>query len=168
MFGLDKTLGYSSADLDEAIVDIGKACVFEKVYKNMSPLVEIFNPKGTKYAFLGLGILLAVIWVVAWFALVDNLLLHYSGLMSGVDTTLMLGVFMGIVGVAFFITTLAKDKRGLTYGVYVGLAGMFAAGLLLRQSGLLAVLVAGVSLFGGYNGGTLGELLHQVKSRRRR
>lgn len=134
----------------------------------MTPLVEIFNPKGTKYAFLGLGILLAVIWVVAWFALVDYLLLYYSGLMSGVDTTLMLGVFMGIVGVAFFISTLAKDRRGLTYGVYAGLAGMVAAGLLLRQSGLLAVLVAGVSLFGGYNGGTLGELLQQVKSRRRR
>lgn len=134
----------------------------------MSNLARIFNPKGTKYAFLVLGMLLAVVWVLAWFALVDYLLVHYSSLMSGVDTTLMLGVFMGIVGVAFFITTIAKDKRGLTYGVYAGLAGMVASGLLLRQSGLLAALVAGVSLFGGYNGGSLGELLQQMKARRRR
>jgi hypothetical protein len=111
--------------------------------------------------------LLAVVWVLAWFALVDYLILHYSSLMSGIDTTLMLGVFMGIVGVAFFITTIAKDKRGLAYGVYAGLAGMVASGLLLRQSGLLAVLVAGVSLFGGYNGGSLGELMQQMKARRR-
>jgi hypothetical protein len=134
----------------------------------MSNLAKIFNPKGTKYAFLVLGMLFAVVWVLAWFALVDYLLVHYSSLMSGVDTTLMLGVFMGIVGVAFFITTIAKDKRGLTYGVYAGLAGMVASGLLLRQSGLLAALVAGVSLFGGYNGGSLGELMQQMKARRRR
>lgn len=134
----------------------------------MSNLARIFNPKGTKYAFLVLGMLLAVVWVLAWFALVDYLLVHYSSLMSGVDTTLMLGVFMGIVGVAFFITTIAKDKRGLTYGVYAGLAGMVASGLLLRQSGPLATLVAGVSLFGGYNGGSLGELMQQMKARRRR
>lgn len=134
----------------------------------MSNLARIFNPKGTKYAFLVLGMLLAVVWVLVWFALVDYLLVHYSSLMSGVDTTLMLGVFMGIVGVAFFITTIAKDKRGLTYGVYAGLAGMVASGLLLRQSGLLAALVAGVSLFGGYNGGSLGELMQQMKARRRR
>lgn len=134
----------------------------------MPPFAKIFNPKGTKYAFLALGILLAVAWVLTWFAMVDYLILHYSSLVSGVDTTLMLGVFMGIVGVAFFITTIAKDKRGLTYGVYAGLAGMVASGFLLRQSGLLAVLVAGVSLFGGYNGGSLGELMQQMKSRRRR
>lgn len=134
----------------------------------MANLARIFNPKGTKYAFLVLGMLFAVVWVLAWFALVDYLLVHYSSLMPGVDTTLMLGVFMGIVGVAFFITTIAKDKRGLTYGVYAGLAGMAASGLLLRQSGLLAALVAGVSLFGGYNGGSLGELMQQMKARRRR
>ena len=134
----------------------------------MSHLKQILNPKGTKYAFLVLGIVLSVGWVLLWFGLVDYLIANYGSKMSGVDTTLMLGVFMGIVGVAFFITTIAKDKRGLTYGVYAGLAGMVASGLLLRNSGLLAVLVAGVALFGGYNGATMGELLQQVKSRRRR
>ena len=134
----------------------------------MNHLLQILNPKGTKYAFLGMGIILAVAWVLIWFGLVDTLKANYGNMVSGIDTTLMLGVFMGIVGVAFFITTIAKDKRGLTYGVYAGLAGMVASGLLLRQSGLLAVLVAGVSLFGGYNGGSLGELMQQVKSRRRR
>ncbi|MGB4594931.1 MAG: hypothetical protein WBI14_03405 [Anaerolineaceae bacterium] len=134
----------------------------------MNNLKQILNPKGTKYAFLILGIVLAVAWVLIWFGLVDYLMANYGNMMSGIDTTLMLGVFMGIVGVAFFITAIARDKRGLTYGVYAGLAGMVASGLLLRESVLLAVLVAGVSLFGGYNGGSLGELMQQIKSRRRR
>ena len=134
----------------------------------MQHLKHILNPKGSKYAFLALGIVLAVGWVLVWFGMVDYLVANYGNMITGIDTTLMLGVFMGIVGVAFFITTLAKDKRGLTYGVYAGLAGMLASGVLLRQSGLLAVLVAGVSLFGGYNGGSLGELLQQIKGRKRR
>lgn len=129
----------------------------------MNHIKHILNPKGTKIAYLIMAIVLGIAWVMVWFALVDQLLVSYSNVMTGVDTTLMLGVFMGLVGVGFFITTIAKDKRGLTYGVYAGLAGMVASGLLLRQSGLLAALVAGVSLFGGYNGGSLGELLLQVR-----
>ncbi len=134
----------------------------------MPPLIKIFSPKGTKYAFLVLGMLLAVGWVLVWFELVNRLIVGYGESVTGVDTTLMLGVFIGLIGVGFLTSMIAKDRRGLTYGVYAGLAGMAISGVMLWRSGLLAALVAGVALFGGYNGGSLGELYQIARARHRR
>ena len=134
----------------------------------MPPLIKIFSPKGTKYAFLVLGMLLAVGWVLVGFELVNRLIVGYGESVTGVDTTLMLGVFIGLIGVGFLTSMIAKDRRGLTYGVYAGLAGMAISGVMLWRSGLLAALVAGVALFGGYNGGSLGELYQIARARHRR
>ena len=100
----------------------------------MPPLIKIFSLKGTKYAFLVLGMLLAVGWVLVWFELVNRLIVGYGESVTGVDTTLMLGVFIGLIGVGFLTSMIAKDRRGLTYGVYAGLAGMAISGVMLWRS----------------------------------
>ena len=38
--------------------------------------------------------------------------------------TLMLGIFLGSLSIGFVVTQIAKDRRGPTYGIYGGIAGM--------------------------------------------
>jgi len=61
------------------------------------------------------------------------------------------------------ITQLAKDKRGPTYGIYGGMAGLVVIVLMTWKSGLLAALVGFMAIFGGINGGTLGEMYRQIR-----
>ena len=83
--------------------------------------------------------------------------------MQGVDTTLMLGIFLGSLTIGFLITMLAKDRRGTTYGIYGGIAGLVVIVLMTWKSGLLAALVGFMAIFGGINGGTLGEMYQGVQ-----
>ena len=121
-------------------------------------LSQMLDPRGTKIAYLVLAMVANVAWAIAFFSLVDSLMLRYGELMQGVDTTLMLGIFLGSLSVGFGVAMIAKDKRGLTYGVYGGLAGLVVIGLMTWKSGLLSALVAFMAIFGGINGGTLGEI----------
>ena len=82
-----------------------------------------------------------VAWALLFFSLVDSLVARYGDLVTGLDTTLMLGIFLGSVTIGFLLSIIAKDKRGLTYGVYGGLAGMIVIGLMTWKSGLLSALV---------------------------
>lgn len=122
-----------------------------------SRFLKLFDPRGTKIAFLLLAMLLNIAWVLIFFDIVDGLLLRYGERFGSVDTTLMLGVFIGSLSSAFLISRLAKDHRGITYGLYGGLAGLIAVAMLLRDNGLLLSLVGLVAPLGGYNGGMLGE-----------
>ncbi len=55
----------------------------------------------------------------------------------------MLGIFIGISTLAFFLAFLAKDKRGMTYGLYAGLACMLVCGLILFRNSLTLVPLVG-------------------------
>ncbi|HZK17044.1 MAG TPA: hypothetical protein VFC66_02255, partial [Anaerolineaceae bacterium] len=81
-------------------------------------LSRMLDFRGTKYAFLILAMILNIAWALIFFSLVDSLLLRYGEVMQGVDTTLMLGIFLGSLTIGFLITMLAKDRRGTTYGIY--------------------------------------------------
>jgi len=87
-------------------------------------------------------------------------------LMQGVDTTLMLGIFLGSLTIGFLITLIAKDRRGPTYGIYGGIAGLVVIVLMTWKSGLLAPLVGFMAVFGGINGGTLGEMYQQIQRKK--
>lgn len=104
-----------------------------------------------------------VAWAIAFFSLVDSLMLRYGELMQGVDTTLMLGIFLGSLTIGFVVTQIAKDRRGPTYGIYGGIAGMVVIVLMTWKSGLLSALVAFMAIFGGINGGTLGEMYQKIR-----
>ena len=121
-------------------------------------LSRMLDFRGTKYAFLILAMILNIAWALIFFSLVDSLLLRYGEVMQGVDTTLMLGIFLGSLTIGFLITMLAKDRRGTTYGIYGGIAGLVVIVLMTWKSGLLAALVGFMAFFGGINGGTLGEM----------
>ena len=121
-------------------------------------LSRMLDFRGTKYAFLILAMILNIAWALIFFSLVDSLLLRYGEVMQGVDTTLMLGIFLGSLTIGFLITMLAKDRRGTTYGIYGGIAGLVVIVLMTWKSGLLAALVGFMAIFGGFNGGTLGEM----------
>lgn len=129
----------------------------------MPKLLRIFDPRGCKVGYLILSIVANVAWAILFFSLVDTMMQSYGDRMTGVDTTLMLGVFLGTVSIAFFVAVLAKDRRGLSYGVYGGLAGLVVIVLMTWKSGLLAVLVGGMALLGGYNGGSLGEMMQRIR-----
>ena len=106
-----------------------------------------------------------VAWALSFFSLVDSLVLRYGDRMTGVDTTLMLGIFLGSLTIGYIVAWIAKDRRGLTYGIYGGLAGLIVIVLMTWKSGLLAVLVGLMAVFGGYNGGSLGEMMRMVRER---
>lgn len=131
-------------------------------------LSRMLDPRGTKYAYLGLAMLLNVGWALLFFSLMDSLMLRYGELMQGVDTTLMLGIFLGALTIGFLMTLLAKDRRGPTYGVYGGLAGLVVIVLMTWKSGLLAPLVGFMAVFGGINGGTMGEMYQQIQRKKNR
>ena len=126
-------------------------------------LSKILDIRGTKIAYLGLAMAGNVAWALLFFSLVDSLVARYGDLMTGLDTTLMLGIFLGSLTVGFLVAMIAKDKRGLTYGVYGGLAGMIVIGLMTWKSGLLSALVGLMAVFGGFNGGSLGEMFLRIR-----
>ncbi len=126
-------------------------------------LSKILDPRGSKTAYLMLAIAGNVAMALFFFSLVDSLVARYGDLVTGLDTTLMLGIFLGSLTVGFLVAIIAKDKRGLTYGVYGGLAGMIVIGLMTWKSGLLSALVSLMAVFGGFNGGSLGEMFQRTR-----
>lgn len=129
-------------------------------------LSKILDLRGTKIAYLVLAMVGNVAMALLFFSLVDGLMARYGELVTGLDTTLMLGIFLGSLAVAFMVTMIAKDKRGLTYGVYGGLAGMLVIGLMTWKSGLLSALIGLMAVFGGFNGGSLGEMFQHIRKRK--
>jgi len=121
---------------------------------------------GTKIAYLVLAMVGNVAMALLFFSLVDGLMARYSELVTGLDTTLMLGIFLGSLAVGFIVTMIAKDRRGLTYGVYGGLAGMLVIGLMTWKSGLLSALIGLMAVFGGFNGGSLGEMFQRTRKQK--
>ena len=131
-------------------------------------LSRLLDPRGTKYAYLILAMVLNIAWTLLFFSLMDSMMLRYGELMQGVDTTLMLGIFLGALTIGFLITLVAKDRRGPTYGIYGGIAGLVVIVLMTWKSGLLAPLVGFMAVFGGINGGTLGEMYQQIQRKKNR
>jgi hypothetical protein len=129
-------------------------------------LSKILDLRGTKIAYLVLAMVGNVAMALLFFSLVDGLMARYGELVTGLDTTLMLGIFLGSLAVGFIVTMIAKDRRGLTYGVYGGLAGMLVIGLMTWKSGLLSALVSLMAVFGGFNGGSLGEMFQRTRKRK--
>jgi len=129
-------------------------------------LSRMLDPRGTKYAYLVLAMVLNIAWALLFFSLMDSMMLRYGELMQGVDTTLMLGIFLGALTIGFLITLVAKDRRGPTYGIYGGIAGLVVIVLMTWKSGLLAALVGFMAIFGGINGGTLGEMSQQIQRKK--
>ena len=130
-------------------------------------LTQILDIRGTKYQFIILSMVLNVAWALIFFSLMDTMMLRYGEAMQGVDTSLMLGIFLGSLTIGFLITLFAKDRRGATYGIYGGIAGLVVIVLMTWRSGLLAPLVGFMAIFGGINGGTLGEMYQQVQRKKK-
>jgi len=131
-------------------------------------LMKLLDVRGTKVAFLILAAVADVAWVLLFFSGVDWLMANYGAEVTGLDTTMMLGIFMGAVIIGYGMSRFANDGRGLTYGIYGGLAGMLAIAILMRQSGLLAALVGLMAVLGGFNGATLGESFRRAKARNKK
>ena len=129
-------------------------------------LSKILDLRGTKIAYLVLAMVGNVAMALLFFSLVDGLIARYGELVTGLDTTLMLGIFLGSLAVGFIVTMIAKDRRGLTYGVYGGLAGMLVIGLMTWKSGLLSALIGLMAVFGGFNGGSLGEMFQRTRKQK--
>ncbi len=130
-------------------------------------LSRMLDLRGTKYAYLVLAMVLNIAWALLFFSLVDTMMLRFGEAMQGVDTTLMLGIFLGSLTIGFLITLLAKDRRGPTYGIYGGIAGLVVIVLMTWKSGLLSALVGFMAIFGGINGGTLGEMYQQIQRKKK-
>ncbi len=134
-------------------------------YRRRSP----FDPRGTIIAFLVLSAVLNIAAGLAFFSLVDWLMLTYGNLMSGIDTTLMLGMFLASLMIGYIMSQVAADGKGMTYGVYGGLAGLVLSVLRIWSSSLLlAALVGLVCVLGGYNGGMLGEGVRRMRAKQRK
>ena len=131
-------------------------------------ITKMLDPRGTKIAYLILAMVLNVVWALVFFSLMDSMLLRYGDAVQGIDTSLMLGIFLGALSIGFLITALAKDHRGPTYGIYGGIAGLVVIVLMTWRSGLLSALVGFMAIFGGINGGTLGEMFQQIQRNKKK
>ncbi len=131
-------------------------------------LTKILDPRGTKIAYLILAMVLNVAWALLFFSMMDSMLLRYGEAVQGIDTSLMLGIFLGALSIGFLITILAKDRRGPTYGIYGGIAGLVVIVLMTWRNGLLSALVGFMAIFGGINGGTLGEMFQQIQRNKKK
>lgn len=129
---------------------------------------KLFDLRGTKVGYLIFSAVTFLIFVVLFFSGVDWLTARYGEQMGGMDTTLMLGVFIGSAMIGMLVTHIANDGRGHTYAVYGGLLGLIAIAILMRTSPLLAALVGLMAPIGGFNGATLGESLRRAKNVRRK
>ncbi len=130
-------------------------------------LNQILDFRGTKYQFIILSMVLNVAWALIFFSLMDTMMQRYGDAMQGVDTSLMLGIFLGSLSIGFLMTLFTKDRRGATYGIYGGIAGLVVIVLMTWRSGLLAPLVGFMAIFGGINGGTLGEMYQQLQRKKK-
>jgi len=130
-------------------------------------LNQILDFRGTKYPFIILSMVLNVAWALIFFSLMDTMMQRYGDAMQGVDTSLMLGIFLGSLSIGFLMTLFTKDRRGATYGIYGGIAGLVVIVLMTWRSGLLAPLVGFMAIFGGINGGTLGEMYQQLQRKKK-
>lgn len=130
-------------------------------------LTQILDFRGTKYPFIILSMVLNVAWALIFFSLMDTMMQRYGDAMQGVDTSLMLGIFLGSLSIGFLMTLFTKDRRGATYGIYGGIAGLVVIVLMTWRSGLLAPLVGFMAIFGGINGGTLGEMYQQLQRKKK-
>jgi len=129
---------------------------------------KMLDLRGTKVGFLIFSAVTFLIFVVLFFSGVDWLTARYGAQMGGLDTTLMLGVFIGAAMIGMLVTHIANDGRGHTYAIYGGLMGLVAIAILMRTSPLLAALVGLMAPIGGFNGATLGESLRRAKINKRR
>jgi len=130
-------------------------------------LLKLLDIRGTKLAFLGLAVIANIAWGLIFFSGIDWAIVNYPDLLSGLDVTMMLGIFLGSLLIAFAMASIAKDGRGVTYGVYGGLAGLILVVIILRQSGLLLPALVGLmAVLGGFNGGTLGEGFRRTREKR--
>ena len=130
-------------------------------------LNQILDFRGTKYQFIILSMVLNIAWALIFFSLMDTMMQRYGDAMQGVDTSLMLGIFLGSLSIGFLMTLFTKDRRGATYGIYGGIAGLVVIVLMTWRSGLLAPLVGFMAIFGGINGGTLGEMYQQLQRKKK-
>ena len=73
--------------------------------------ISPFDIRGTKVVYLLMTIIANLAFALAFFSFVDWLLLNYGEAVTGVDTTLMLGLFMGSLLIAFLISFLARWPR---------------------------------------------------------
>lgn len=127
---------------------------------------KLLDVRGTKYAYLGLAMIANLVWAVLLMSAIDWILANYATLVSGIDVSMMLGMFLGALAIAFGMSQFANDGRGVTYGIYGGLAGMVVVVILTFSSGLLAALVGLATLLGGFNGGTLGEGFRRARRKK--
>lgn len=140
--------------------------IFDDIILSMK-LNQILDFRGTKYPFIILSMVLNVAWALIFFSLMDTMMQRYGDAMQGVDTSLMLGIFLGSLSIGFLMTLFTKDRRGATYGIYGGIAGLVVIVLMTWRSGLLAPLVGFMAIFGGINGGTLGEMYQQLPRKKK-
>jgi len=70
-----------------------------------------FDIRGTKVLYLLLAVIANLAFALAFFSFVDWLLLNYGEAVTGVDTTLMLGLFMGALLIAFLISFSQRRPR---------------------------------------------------------
>ena len=125
--------------------------------------MKLFDPRGLKLWIVGVALLLNFVLTWLFFRAVDYVMIQEGGAFDGLDTALMLGVFIITILIGFGAALLARDRRGPTYGLYGSIVSFIIITIIMYQSGILAVLVAVMALLGGYNGGMLGERVNQKR-----
>jgi len=131
----------------------------------MKFLMKLFDPRGLKPWIVGFAMLLNLVLTGLFFKAVNYVLVQEGGAFDGLDTALMLGVFIITILIGFGAALLASDMRGPTYGLYGAIVSFIIITIIMFQSGILAVLVAVMALLGGYNGGMLGERVNQKRQK---
>lgn len=117
---------------------------------------DLFNLKGINYWHLANAAGLNLLWTGAILVFTLYFLEKAPDTAAILQSGLILGIFIGTLGIGWLVGKMAADQRGPTYGVIGSLASTaLIIFLILPSGGILGLLLIFVALAGGLNGGLL-------------
>ena len=118
---------------------------------------ELFDLRGINFWLLGAAVGLNGIWTFITMFFSFRMLSLSENAADSAQLTLMVSTFLGTFLVGWLTSRMADDGRGPTYGVVGSVGSLALIIFVLLPAGLLGLLVAGIALAGGLNGGLLGH-----------
>jgi hypothetical protein len=128
---------------------------------------RLTNIKGLNMWLLASGIGINLFFSLALF-LLNFLLINKAQVISNelLSLVVMVATFIGSFLVGLLITFMAGDGRGPTYGFYGAFGAAVPMVVVVMAAGIIGILMMGVALLGGVNGGLVGEVIRHRGEKR--
>lgn len=114
---------------------------------------RLFNLKGLNFWLLGTALGFNLFWalllVVVGYAVISQNKLNSDLIQAG----MLVASFVGPFFIGWFVSKMAGDLRGPSYGLIGSFGGLIPIVVVLVPSGIFGIIIAFTALLGGLNGG---------------